>query len=266
MSDAVMVVSGEAEIAGALGSEVETALARSALYQALALGLGVPTASTILRLASPAGAAGLRVAAALLDADGLLPRVDRLAAIDVDLATVVATYGRLFGHTVRGAVPAYETEYGADDLFQQPQEMADVAGFYAAFGLVLAAEAGERPDHASCECEFLMVLARKEALALHRDDTDTLTVVRRATRLFLRDHLARFVPAFAVGLVRDDAGGFYGALGALLDAFVAWECAHLDVTPGSLSLRLRSPVEDQVPMACGSCHLAPGAENAGDAD
>ncbi len=53
-------------------------------------------------------------------------------------ATVLmASYRALFGHAVRGPIPPYETEYGNEALFQQPQEMGDLMGFYRAFGLTV---------------------------------------------------------------------------------------------------------------------------------
>jgi len=233
---------------------VEAALCRSALYEALALGFRLPTAETVTRLASPAGAAGLVVAAEILGG-GLAPLVRRLADTDSALPALARSHRRLFGHTVRGEVPLYETEYGNDELFLQPQELADLGGFYAAFGLAVAPHAGERADHVSCECEFLMFLARKEGLALERGDDAMLADTRRAARLFLRDHLARFLPALSARLECAEQDGFYSALGALATLFVRHECARLDVPAGPETLRLRLPVEDRVPMACGSCSL-----------
>jgi TorA maturation chaperone TorD len=83
-------------------------------------------------------------------------------------AHLTALHRRLFGHTVRGEVPAYETEYGDEALFQQPQELSDLGGFMQAFGLKLRPDAHERIDHVSCECEFLAFLGYKEAFARRR--------------------------------------------------------------------------------------------------
>lgn len=242
---------------------VDSALARSALYEALTIGLRPPSPELSCRLASPLGARALGMAASLLDDGELVARVERLTTVARDESLLTPTYERLFGHTARGDASPYETEYGADDLFQQPHAMADVAGFYGAFGLTTIA--GERPDHASGECEFLMVLARREALALTRHHADDVAVVRRATRLFLRDHLGRFVPALAGQLRRADPTGFYGALGAFLDVFVAGECVRFGVTPGPASLALRDAREDRVPMACGRCPIGPGDGETDDA-
>ena len=60
-----------------------------------------------------------------------------------------------------------EIEYGdaqADPLFQ-PHRLADLAAFYRAFGLELAADAAERQDHLCIELEFMSVLAAKEGYA-----------------------------------------------------------------------------------------------------
>ena len=250
--------------------EIELVLCRSALYEALALGFRPPSPEMVERLTTCEGAAGLVAAVRLLDlaagtADALAQLVRHLAESDTALPALAESYQRLFGHTARGEVPAYETEYGSDDLFQQPHEMADIGAFYTAFGLALAPGIGERPDHVSCECEFLMFLARKEAVALERGDAAMLAETRKAARLFLRDHLGRFVSSLSERLRRGDESGFYTPLGALADAFVRRECTRLDVSAGPATLRLRTPVEDRVPMACGTCPLGDADEAAEEA-
>jgi TorA maturation chaperone TorD len=206
----------------------------------------------VTRLASPEGAAALADAAALLDLVWGSKLTARVRGLDTPsgLEALEASFGRVFGHTARGGVPAYETEYGEDSLFQPMHEMSDLAAFYRAFGLEANPEAHERIDHISCECEFLLVLTRKEAYALERDDPAMLEATRRATRLFLRDHLGRWAPAFGMRLAREDQGGFWGALGALCADFITHECASLGVPAGLQFLRLRSVSPGDVPMAC----------------
>jgi TorA maturation chaperone TorD len=233
--------------------QADIALCRSALYEALALGLRPPGRETVTRLASLEGAAALADAAALLDlvwGSELAARVRGLGRPS-DLEALEASFGRVFGHTARGAVPAYETEYGEDSLFQPMQEMSDLAAFFRAFGLALGPAAHERIDHISCECEFLLVLTRKEAYALERDDPAMLDATRRAARLFLRDHLGRWAPAFGRKLALEDQGGFFGALGALCADFITHECARFGVPAGPQFLRLRSVSLGDAPMACG---------------
>lgn len=235
----------------------DLALCRSALYEALALGFRPPTQETVDRLASTEGALALADAAAVIDAvDGgdLAGLARGLAAPDAPqgLAGLAISFRRLFGHTARGPVSPYETEYGQDALFQQPQEMSDLGGFLKAFGLTLRPEERERIDHVSCECEFMAFLARKEAFALAQGDGGMAEVSQRASRLFLSDHLGRFGPALSRKLAREERGGFYGALGELCAAFLAGDCGRLRVTPGSEFMELRDVDLDDAPMACGN--------------
>ena len=245
--------------------EVELALCRATLYSALALGFQPPSAETASRLGAKAGLSALIEAATILDTGagaGLVSAVNGLAVNETSIEHLTASYLRLFGHTAHGQVPPYETEYGAEALFQQPQELGDLMGFYQAFGLTMNSEVHERPDHVSCECEFLCFLAIKEAYALEQGDASMLEETRKAVRLFLRDHLGRFVSAFARKLVTEGRGGFYGFLGAFCLRFIMDECARLDVPLGPENLSLRPATDDRVPMACGSgteCAAMPGA-------
>jgi DMSO reductase family type II enzyme chaperone len=259
--------------------ERNRALCRSLLYQALALGFRPPTPRTSLRLGTDPAAAALAEAAAVL-AQGTgasLPAKALALALPASSTTpeeLQAEYLRLFGHTARGPVPAYETEYGEETLFQKPQEMSDIAGFLRAFSLVLDPASRERIDHVSCELEFLAFLARKEAHALETGDDGMLEETRKAQGLFLRDHLGRFVPSFTRRLRKEDPGGFYGALGALCLELVTFDCGRLGVTPGSESLPIRVPIDDGAPTACaapegcapGGCCPVPGPEGEKGAD
>jgi TorA maturation chaperone TorD len=242
------------EVAPAPGA-ADAALCRSALWEALALGFRVPTAETVARLATPEGAGALADAAAVVDdgaTAGLVPLVRALAAAPAPPpADLRDAHDRLFGHTARGAVPPYETEYGEDSQFQPQRDMADLGAFLRAFGLALRPDARERADHVACECELMLVLARKEAHALQIGDAAMAEITQRAGRLFLRDHLGRWAPAFGRALARQDPDGFHGRLGALCTAFVTAECGRLGVPAGPPLLRLRAAQAPDVPMACG---------------
>jgi DMSO reductase family type II enzyme chaperone len=236
-------------------SEVDRALCRSALWEALALGFRPPTAETVARLASREGALALAEAAEALGRTATTELASRVRALAgepaLSRATLVSAYGRLFGHTARGRVAPYETEYGEDSVWEPQREMSDLGAFFRAFGLALNPQAHERPDHVACECEFLVFLARKEAHALTVGDDAMHAETRHAGRVFLRDHLGRWAPAFGAKLGRQDPNGFYGALGRLCAAFVVAECGRVGVPAGPELLRLRSAMPDPAPMACG---------------
>ena len=167
----------------------------------------------------------------------------------------LAAYLAAFGHAARGRCPLNEIEYGdikADPLFQ-PHRLADLAAFYRAFGLEVAEDADERHDHICLECEFMCVLAAKEAYALeHQLDLEVLSVCRNAQRRFLREHLGRWTPAFARRLARMSGDNPLGALANFTHAFIEADCARFGVSPGSEDLLLR-PVDESAESMCTSC-------------
>ncbi len=254
-------------------SEVDLALCRSTLYSAVALGFRPPSEETLVRLVSREGAEALADAAAVLDTDSESELVRAASALaKTEAATVselTSFFNRLFGHTAHGPVPPYETEYGTETPFQQPYELGDLTGFYRAFGLTLNPNEHERADHVSCECEFLSFLAIKEAYALEQADVPMLEETRKATRLFLHNHLGRFLVAFVRKLAREDQNGFYSTLGNLCSTFVTQECTRLGIPLGPKSLSLRQVTSDSVPMGCGDgadCPLMPGSANPEEAE
>ncbi len=164
-----------------------------------------------------------------------------------------AEHRRLFGHTVAHGCPPYETEYGRRHVFGQAQELADLAGFYAAFGL-RPAPSGERPDHVACELEFLAILALKEAYARARGDDALSHVARDGATAFLRDHLGRWAPAFATLAAERAPGSGYAVLAALMSRLVADHAAELGVAPDRLQPGDLRPIEaepDGFAFACG---------------
>ncbi len=179
---------------------------------------------------------------------------------DAQLAALQESHVVLFGHAVRGTCPPYELEYEAGDIPQKSNELADIAGFYGAFGMEMDADAHERADHVAVQCEFMGVLALKELYALETDNTDAQQVVSDAQRSFLADHAGRWMPAVASRLTKADPEGFYGRLGRFLEAFIAAECKRFKVRQGPQLLELR-PVDPQrdATIDCGVETSCPGA-------
>ena len=167
---------------------------------------------------------------------------------------------QLFGHAVRSTCPPYELEYERGDIPQQSAELADIAGFYTAFGMELQAAAHERADHATVQFEFLSVLAAKEVYAIENDDSEGRQVLQDAQKSFLADHIARWVPAMATRLFDADPEGFYGRLGGFMHSFIEAECGHFGVGCGPRLLELRTidPQRD-ASIECGVEESCPGA-------
>ncbi len=249
---------------------VDHALARGVLFGSLALGLQPPTEEALKRLLGAEGRDVILEAARLLDSsrakeDAIAPSAARLADHqDLALADLSARHQDLFGHTARGPVSPFETEYGIEGLFRQPQELADIAGYIRAFGLRPRIDMSERVDHVVCECEFMDFLSRKEAYAMAKEDPEMVENTRKAYRSFLRDHLGRFGRSFAARLVQADGDGFLGSLGSLFGATLGSEAARVNIPAGREFLELRSTEPDGVPMACGTPGDGPATEGGAD--
>ena len=235
---------------------VESALAGAVLCRTLKLGLRRPSPELIEIIDHADARGALRVAAGFLDGRGggpVLRALSKLLALGTPvLPDLLQEYGALFGHSLHGKVCPYETEYGASAMLQQAHQLADLQGFYAAFGLQVAAPARERADHVACQMEFLEVLCLKEAWALEQGDAEMAEVTGRAARRFLADHLARFGRAFARSLAQAAEQAFYASLGELCDAVLENVSHARGVPVGPATLELRAWDPDDAPMACGS--------------
>lgn len=184
----------------------------------------------------------------------------QLAALRTVIATLGGTsaldplqeqFDGVFGHSVRGACPPYELEFGRSEVIQRASDLADISGFYAAFGMELAGEINERADHISVEAEFLAVLCAKEACGVENMDPDLVESARSAQRAFLEAHLGRWLPAFTRQILESKPCDFYACLSGFADGFVTCDCQRLGVSLGSPYLELR-PV-DAVEEATQSC-------------
>jgi len=143
-----------------------------------------------------------------------------------------------------GDCPAYETAYAHP--FSRQRELADISGFYRAFGVQIE---GERPDHLAVECEFASLLCTKEAIAGASGREEERVTTRRARAAFLSDHLGTWLPLYAEDLRARTRLPLLGAAVAVIHALVMSDAADLEVV---LHDRERPAAEERsVPLACG---------------
>jgi TorA maturation chaperone TorD len=110
-------------------------------------------------------------------------------------------------------------------------EMADVAGFYKAFGVAVdeRSEGGERVDHITAELEFMNLLAVKESLALQEEGEGAhAQTCRNASRAFLRDHLGRWAPRLGECVDHASNDAIFRTAGRLLRYFVAFDSDRIE--------------------------------------
>lgn len=241
-----------------------TALARGQVYGFLSLAFAYPEAAWLSSLSREG--TRLEPTLARLSEEAGIAAARRLRPIiaGLTLERWRAAHGACFGHTISKECPPYEGEYGQAHIFQQTQTLADIAGFYRAFGLELAADVHERMDHISVELEFMHFLCRKEAYALERGHPpERIAQVRAAQAKFLSEHLGAWVPQFAGRLCARDESGLYGRLGELLEAYVRGELRRIGVEPEAIAQAgVAAPTEDAPePGSCWTPECGVAAES-----
>jgi TorA maturation chaperone TorD len=165
-------------------------------------------------------------------------------------------YEQTFGLLVSSPCPPYETEYiDSKFVFQRSNALADLNGFYAAFGLRVSGDRPERADHIVLELEFMAHLIGLELAAAEIDTPESAEhrqISHSAQAKFIGEHLAWWVPAFSKLLRRIDPIGFYGAIGTFLGAFMAIERTLI-----GLPVPTRGAVPSEIEMSemCDSCQM-----------
>ncbi|MEE8342331.1 MAG: molecular chaperone TorD family protein, partial [Gammaproteobacteria bacterium] len=192
-----------------MGTNEDTSVldqARLTVYQFLSLATSKPLSERWPRILEPDFQELARAAVEVIRED---PRAcpDRLAPGEIalaalDLAPLISflrqpkedfseEFDRVFGLLVSRECPPYETEYCPQTFsVYRSQHLADIAGFYRAFGLEPSCKSPERHDHIALELEFMAWLNTKTLYALEQGDKDNANLCRDTQMRFFRDHLA----------------------------------------------------------------------------
>ena len=161
-----------------------------------------------------------------LSSSGGWGKVERVwdALSGLPLEAIETEYLRIFTHVITSDCHPCETAYTATHMFQESQKIADLNGFYRAFGVKPDVE---RPDHVSVESEFMAFLIQKEAYAIANGRPRRAGFVRRTQRTFIEDHLGSWVRTFARFVEIKAEEGLYAALAGLTRRFFESEFEEL---------------------------------------
>lgn len=172
---------------------------------------------------------------------------------------------RVFGLVVSKECPPYEVQYCPQTFsVYRSQQLADIAGFYRAFGVEPGRDAPERADHIACEIEFQAWLVAKERHARSRSGDDWIEraeLCLDAQARFAEEHFAWWVPAFASALRRrctalDPVPRMHLELARALASYVALEREVLGVPPPVTLARPRLE-HAEAADSCSGCSGAP---------
>ncbi len=119
--------------------------------------------------------------------------------------------------------PARETSYELDKMGRRVIEMADIEGFYRAFGLEV--KPPQEPDSLVAELEFLSFLSQKLAFL----EGEGREIVQDAYTKFLRDHLGRWFEIFTERVLSSTEEEYYRLMVKLLRSFLSKETEGLQI-------------------------------------
>ncbi len=188
-----------------------------------------------------------------------------------DNEILIAKYDELFGLLLSRDCPPYETEYCPQTFsVYRSNQLADIAGFYNAFGVEPCRTNPERADHITLELEFMSWLILKETRAceIRGQDSADAQVCREAQQRFLTEHLLWWAPALGFAMRKkadhitveselvSPPKSFYGATAQFLAAFMLAERLLFGI---HLPQRLISPnpcTEDRESSSCEGCELS----------
>ncbi len=222
-----------------LPNSIETHIERSRVYRALAQVFAMPSAARFQALQSR----DMHELQEALSRLGVGSEMEsRAAALEERLQQIVfpdfeVLYYMTLDVSGKNHCPPTETTYTSDSPghgLTRNVELADIAGFYRAFGVDLSEQA-ERVDCLSAELEFMQLVSAKQAIALEAQEmhgegssVEQIAICRDAARNFLTDHLTRWAGRFASALESSGADILYVAAAKLADDFAQFDHALLE--------------------------------------
>jgi TorA maturation chaperone TorD len=165
-------------------------------------------------------------------------------------------YTRMF--LGNGPCSLHETAYGdGRRIGGRPSELADIGGFYAAFGVEISPRHPDLPDLLPTELEFYSLLLVKQAYARLRNWPEQGAIAARAAHRFLEHHLGRWAGAFAVAVLRHSLFPAYRELARAVDTEVAAECRALGARPLPATARAPFDLMQADAFGCPAAAAAP---------
>jgi TorA maturation chaperone TorD len=207
-------------------------LRRAALFKALALTLDSPGPKHRDHVLASLDPLAARVDAPL-HAPFRAAREAWRACAQTDLPF---RHARLFHGGTR--CPPHETAYGdGRRLAGREAELADISGFYLAFGFQLSPGHPDLPDHLGTELEFVSLMLLKAALAASDNAREQEEITLDALRTFLECHLGRWTGAFREALAESGESIPYLETARVIEETVRDECQRLGAHPSLVAGR-----------------------------
>ena len=111
----------------------------------------------------------------------------------------------------------YGTEYISEHEFQRSNYLADISGFYKAFGVEIHSD---RPDSLEAILEFMHYLIYKE---INAPSTEKAEICLDAQRKFFNEYVSVMAKAIAQKVIAQTQSSFYKTISLEMQEFLAEE-------------------------------------------
>ncbi len=220
-------------------------LERAFLYRFLSLAFSYPTEEILSALISSFGDLERCLLSLNLNHNPQSLR-EKISGALKDPKDIQGEYVALFETDPKA--PIRETSYELDKAGRRSAEMADLLGFYRAFGLALSE--GIEPDSIVTELEFMSYLLQKLYHLGEAGDEEGIRITSEAVEKFLGGHLGRWYEVFCRSVVDSGVSSLYSSLSRLLKDFLDMETEPIKVE-GKLLAKVPETIEKGSSFECG---------------
>ncbi len=200
---------------------VETATQRSNIYGLLSLIYRTEVTKDLLaHIKKPEFLSVLSDMGAKLEDDFLKGPEDKLIE---DLAV---EYTRLFLGPGQHISPheSIHHDTGDGDWGQfWGRSTVEIKKFVETSGLKFKSDYTGLPDHISVELEFMQLAAKREMQALEEKDNDGLLYCLKMEKMFIEEHLVKWVPIFCDKIISEAELSFYREIAKVTKNFMEFE-------------------------------------------
>ncbi len=196
---------------------------RAFVAKFLSYALSYPDRDTLTALGE--GLEDLSLSLKLLGIDFDVEKLkDTLKDLDEDkLLALKGEYNSLFATNLRA--PNWETAYELDKVGRRVYELADIQGFYRAFGLEVK---DVEPDSIVAQLEFISFLFLKIDFAKKKGIKEMDDVCSKALVEFMKNHAGRWYKLFTDLVIENTEEEYYKEVAKLLRAFLDAETKPIE--------------------------------------
>lgn len=129
--------------------------------------------------------------------------------------SILIEYTRLFIGPFKTIAPPYSSVYLGNDGTLFGAETQQVLDYYLKSGVEFNFSTNDLPDHIAVELEFLHYLSAHEIITIEKGDVQIAANYADLQKIFLDNHLKKWVPEFCKRINSDTNEPFYRSLATL---------------------------------------------------